>query len=279
MLAPPPRITAPAAGKMTRGWASSIAAMSETNVIRTFGAPRRKRKPSMTEPSPARVASPSACGSGGSACSRHSPQSAAIVTSASTVYAAANPAQSTSRPASSGPSHHRHRHRHDPERVGGGQLLARQDPRVDARAGRRADAERAVPHGDEDVEHPDVLVPEPRLHRARDRRQPGDEVGDERDRAPVVVVRQRPAVQPHDDERHEREQPDEADRRRRPGDLVHLEPDRDDGHLRADVGQREPGVEPPVCHVLPERGEVREVGAQHPPIMHDSPACGAPARA
>ena len=63
----------------------ALVTMSETNVIRTLGAPRRKRNPSMTEPSPARVASPSACGPGGRACSRHSPQSAAIVTSASTV--------------------------------------------------------------------------------------------------------------------------------------------------------------------------------------------------
>ena len=78
-------MTAPAAGKSTRGWASSIAAMSAMNVIRTLGAVRRKRKPSSTEASPARVASPAWCGSGGSGCSRQSPHSAAIVTSASAV--------------------------------------------------------------------------------------------------------------------------------------------------------------------------------------------------
>ena len=45
VLAPPPKITAPAAGNSTRGWASSIAAMSATNVMRTLGRGAEEREP------------------------------------------------------------------------------------------------------------------------------------------------------------------------------------------------------------------------------------------
>ena len=67
---------------------------------------------------------------------------------------------------------------------------------------------------DDAVQHPDVVVAEPGLRRARDGGQPRDDVGRQRHGAPVVVVRQGPAVQAHDDERNEREQPHEPDRGR-----------------------------------------------------------------
>ena len=51
---------------------------------------------------------------------------------------------------------------------------------------------------------------------------------DEPDDAPVEVVDERPAVEPHDDERHERTEPDNADRCRRPREVVDLQADGDE---------------------------------------------------
>ncbi len=86
VFAPPPKITAPAAGKRTRGWASSMATMSAMKVIRTFGRVARKANPSSTERRPGRLApEPSWCGSGGRGRSRARPHSAPVVISASRV--------------------------------------------------------------------------------------------------------------------------------------------------------------------------------------------------
>ena len=89
------------------------------------------------------------------------------------------------------------------------------------------------------------VVAQPALHGEPDGRRPGHDRRDERDPAAVVVVDDRPAVQPEDHQRDQRAEPEQTDRRRRPGDRVHLEPDRDDRQLRAEVGDRQPPPQPP----------------------------------
>ena len=110
---------------------------------------------------------PPACGSGGSGCSRHSPHSAAMRDEGVGGVGRGEAAPVDEQPGHQRADHHRGRHREDAEGVGGRQLLARQDARVDALPRRRAHPERAVPHRHQHVEHPDVLVAEPGLQRAR----------------------------------------------------------------------------------------------------------------
>ena len=214
--------------------------MSATKVIRTFGAPRRKRKPSThrAEPGPGRPALLVRLGR--ERLQPPQPPERGQRHEGVDGVGGREPA-----PVDEQPGHQRADH----HRASTSRRRRGRWPRAAARAagsaGRCSSARASSPRRRRSTRRRGgraprrSSLPSQACSRARDRRGPRDEVGDERHDAPVVVVRQRPAVEPHDDERHEREEPDEPDRRRRPGDVVDLQADRDDRHLRADVGERE----------------------------------------
>ena len=109
-------------------------------------------------------------------------------------------------------------------------------PRHHRAAGRVVDRVEARLHRDAAVEHPHRRVAAEGLHRQRDRDRPQPGARHQGQRAPVHRVGDRAAVQAERDQRHQREDADQADVERRVGQRVDLDRDRDVGHLLAELG-------------------------------------------
>ena len=183
VLAPPPKMTAPAAGKSTRGWASSIAAMSATKVIRTLGALPGTRSRRAPTPAPAGSAQRPPRGSGRQRLQPPEPPQRGHrderVGRVGRLEAA--PVDETA--GHQRPDHHRGVHREHRQRVGGRQQLALAGSAGRCEGAQASHREGAVPQRHQHVEHPDVRVAEPRLQGAHDARDERHRLRDQPDRA------------------------------------------------------------------------------------------------
>lgn len=177
-------------------------------------------------------------------------------------YAGTLPAYATTRPAAAGladgpgsPA----------QRVEGGrrgQLLVRHDPGQQG-VQRGALQPRQRGHARRDhVQRPEHRLRQHRVDQQDQRQQPEPRLGRHDDPRPVHGVRQRPAVQPEDDQRDQLDRAHRPHGQRRPGQLLDLERQRDQRHGGAEEGDEAlPPQQPEVTRGAPGR-EVGQDGRE-----------------
>ena len=138
------------------------------------------------------------------------------------------------------------------ERRGGGQLVARHEPRQHRVERRALEPARARHPRRDDEQHPDVRLVEQRVGEEDQREDEQRRVGDEDQPAAVVGVGQRPAEQRREQQRHDLREADQAHQQRRARQVVDLERDRDVREHRARVRDRLADVEQPELAMPPE---------------------------
>ena len=165
------------------------------------------------------------------------------------------------------------------ERARGGQVLHRYEPRNDRGARGAVHARQQRLHRGEDVQQSDRMQVRHRLDDEQPGRRRESRRGEHRELAAVHRVGDGAAVEPADQQRHERHQPEQADRERTPGDREDLNRQRHHRQLGARLRDDLADQQPPVGRRAPRRaevgqdlgvpgafGELRRLGCQGPSL-------------
>ena len=150
------------------------------------------------------------------------------------------------------------------ERAGGGQLLPVDEARRQRVERRPQEAAEAGRERLDDEEHPDLRARQQGVHEQHGRAQRHPELRDPHHPPPVDRVRERTADDRRQEQRHERDEREQADHGRRAGQVVDLVRDGDERDLRAEERDGEPEPEQAVLAVPAERAEVDRREADEP---------------